>query len=114
MKSSPKLFAAFIAGAAIASLPYTLSLGQAHAQGAGPAGPPPQGGFPGGFQGGPMPMGGAPINTLVYSGDYIYAGAGNMLYKVNANAMVVEKVIALNPPQRAPRQKSGGEEASKH
>lgn len=109
-----KSISAFVAGAVLASVPYLL-LTRADAQGAGPAraqggavqgGPaqlPPGQGFPAqGFQGG-MPQGVPPISSFQVDGDYIYAAAGNWMYKIYKNGMTVQQRVALTPPQRQER-----------
>lgn len=107
-----KTLSAFVAGLVVASVPYLL-LTRADAQGAGPV----RAGAQGGFQGGPaqLPPGqglpgqggfqqGPPaIQTLTSDNDYVYAGAGNWLYKVRKSDMAVEKRVALTPPVRQER-----------
>ena len=101
-----KTVSAFIAGLVVASVPYLL-LARAEAQGAGP-----QQRGQGQFQGGPiqdrpnmggMPQGVPPITTLISDNDYIYAGAGNWLYKIYKNDLTVTKRVALVPQQRPDR-----------
>jgi hypothetical protein len=115
-----KTVSAFLAGLVVASVPYVM-LARADAQGAGP-----QQRGQGQFQGGPgqlppgqggaiqdrpnmggMPQGVPPITTLISDNDYLYAGAGNWLYKIYKNDMTVTKRIALVPQQRPDRAVGG-------
>lgn len=111
-----KTISAFIAGLVVASVPYLL-LTRADAQGAGP-GRTPQGQFQGGpaqlppGQGVPGGPGGfqqvvPPITSITIDGDYVYAGAGNWLYKITKSDMKVIQQVSLRPPQRAERQPGG-------
>lgn len=116
-----KSISAFVAGAILASVPYLL-LTRADAQGAGPAraqggaiqgGPaqlPPGQGFPAqGFQGG-MPQGVPPISSFQVDGDYIYAAAGNWMYKITKSDMRVVGRVSVAPQrqERPPRPDGNG------
>ena len=118
-----KTISAFVAGLVVASIPYLL-LTRADAQGAGPqqrgqgqfqGGPaqvPPIQGIPGGPGQGGFQQGVPPITTMTSDNDYIYAGAGNWLYKVSKNDLSITKRVALVPQQRQerlPRQDGNGE-----
>ena len=107
--SMKKRISAFVAGAVLASVPYLL-LTRADAQGAGPAraqggaiqgGPaqlPPGQGFPGG-----APQGVPPISSFQLDSDYIYAAAGNWIYKITKNDMRVVGRVSVAPQQRQER-----------
>ena len=132
MKTKTSIFASFVVGAAIASLPYTLSSGKTFAQGAGPAlaggqsGFPPQGGqgFPGqggqqGFpgQGGPgqpnqmqqMQMAMSIVQSMTSSGNFLFAASGDTIYKINMNSMQLEGQVKLPHPQNQPQNRQGGQ-----
>ena len=134
MKTKTSIFASFVVGAAIASLPYTLSSGKTFAQGAGPAlaggqsGFPPQGGqgFPGqggqqGFpgQGGPgqpnqmqqmqMQMAMSTVQSMTSSGNFLFAASGDTIYKINMNSMQLEGQVKLPHPQNQPQNRQGGQ-----
>lgn len=119
MKVNSSIIAAFVAGAVVASLPYTLSSGKTVAQGAGPA---QGGGFGGGqaggaqggqtlpgqgqgqFRQGQMPMNGPMVNSMTTSGNMLFAAAGDTIYKIEMESMRIVGQAKLP----APRQGGGG------
>jgi hypothetical protein len=114
MKGSSKIVSAFAAGLVVASLPYTLLSGRVDAQAAGPQqGRPPQqgGGFgqggPGGGPGGGMPMNFPPVNSMVTMNGFVFASAGNIVYKIDPESMRISGETALMPKQRGNRQPGG-------
>jgi hypothetical protein len=122
MKVNSSIIAAFVAGAIVASLPYTLSSGKTVAQGAGPAqggglgggqagqGFPRQGqGLPGQGQGqfrqGQLPMNGPMVNSMAASGNFLFASAGDTIFKIEVDSMRIVGQTKLP----APRPVAGGQ-----
>ena len=113
MKVNSSIVVAFVVGAVLASLPYTLSSGKTVAQGAGPAQsqgfPPSQGGFQGGPQGVPPGLPGqgrlggqAMVNSMTTAGEFLFAASGDTIYKIRINNMQIEGQTRL--PQNRPQQ----------
>ena len=68
MKVNSSVVSSFVAGAVLASLPFTLSLGKANAQ---VSNPPKPGSVP------------AQIDQVVYGNDnFLYISSGSMIYKI--------------------------------
>ena len=111
MKAKTSVLVSFVFGAALASLPYTLSMGHINAQGAGPigggggiggggvaTGRAPQGGFqqPGAGQRFP---GQVMVNSMTTSGDHLFAAVGDTIYKIRIDTMRIEGQAILPMPR---------------
>jgi hypothetical protein len=117
MKAKSSIFVSFAVGAILASLPYTLSIGKANAQAAGPAqqggfngqAVPPQGGFGGGgaFGGPGQRFGGANVSSMVTSGSLLFAASGDTIYKIDINSMKVMGEAKLPAPRFQPGNNPG-------
>ena len=124
MKVNSSIVASFVVGVLLASLPYTLSSGKTVAQGAGPAQTGGFGGaqgggqsFPGqgagagpGFAGqgqGQFRPGGQMVNTMTTSGEFLFASAGDVIYKIRISNMSIEGQTRLPAPRG--QQQGGGQ-----
>jgi hypothetical protein len=119
MKVNSSIVASFVVGAIIASLPYTLSSGKTIAQNAGPnqgqgQGFPPQQGGPQGFPGqgqgqfgqGQQRFGGSPmVNSMTSAGNNLFVAAGDTIYKIDIDTMVIKGQTKLPAPR--PQQDQG-------
>lgn len=122
MKINSSMVASFVVGAILASLPYTLSSGKTVAQSAGPnqgqgQGFPPQQGGPQGFPGqgqgqgqgfgqGQQRFGGSPmVNVMTTSESWLFAAAGDTIYKIEISSMKIVGQTKL--PQPRPQQDQG-------
>ena len=116
MKARTSVVASFVVGAAIASLPYTLSSRHTVAQGAGPA--QTQGGL-GGFGGGNggggqaggigqgfpaqgRQIGSPAVTSMTASGEFLFAASGDSVYKIRISNMAIEGQTRL-PAMRGPQ-----------
>jgi hypothetical protein len=123
MKVNSPIIVAFVAGAVLASLPYTLSSGKTVAQGAGPVGqgqgfPPIQGGpqpappgqgFPGQGGQGQFRPNGVQVTSMTTSGQWLFASGGDTIYKIDMSSMQVMGQVRLQPqrPQNQGGQNQG-------
>jgi hypothetical protein len=96
MKSSVKSVSIFVCGAAVASLPFTLSLGNAHAQNGTPQAIVPNGQI----SRDPAGVAAPPITALSNDEVYVYASVGNAVYRVRKVDMSDKTIL---PKQRAER-----------